>query len=138
MRGMKDQTAQLFRIKVLHAAPKDVHESIEGYVVAETEQQVFEYVDKVHCFGSWSESEETRTVCKTKPDGDEYEVEVPFAEWVMAERGDLEDESGFEDAYYGVTKHGWGPVGEVTEADVEVLVRLGIAVDLRTAPGGAA
>ena len=43
---------------------------------------------------------------------------------LMENRGDLESEEGWEDAYYGITKKGWELVGEATDEQIKVLVEL--------------
>jgi hypothetical protein len=114
---------RLFRIKVLHGAPKDSHTSTETYLVAENEQQVFDWINFKKNYGGWSNDTDEPRICHAH---DDYEKEISFQEWIMLNRGDLEDESGWEDAYYGVTKWGWEPV-EATEQEIEILVKLGIA-----------
>lgn len=44
---------------------------------------------------------------------------------VIRNRGDLDDDWG--DAYYGVTKYAWEQGVPISDSDIEVLVRLGIA-----------
>jgi hypothetical protein len=118
-------TMNLYRIIVLHAAPKDSHTSTETYLVAESEEAVAEWINKEKCYGYWfgEDGEEPST---RYADGD-YEKEIPFREWVMLKRGDLKDPEGWEDAYYGVTKWGWEPIAATPE-DIATLLRLGIAI----------
>lgn len=115
-------TLNLYRIIVLHGAPKDSHTSTEGYLAAENEEQVFRHIDGLR-YGSWSDKEtDGDTIYDDKSNKD-----IPFKDWVMRERGDLEDESGWEDAYYGVTKMGWEKIEGATQADIKRLLELGIA-----------
>lgn len=118
-------TPQLFRIIVLHGAPKDIHQSTETYLVAESEEAVCAWINKEKQHGYWFD-EDSEDEPNVRYD-DDNETEVPFRDWVMKKRGDLEDEEGWEDAYYGVTKWGWEPV-EASGDDIAVLLRLKIAV----------
>ena len=115
----------LFRIVVLHGAPKDSHKSTETYLVAESEEAVCEWINKEKQHGYWFD-EDDESEQNMRYEDDSYEKEIPFREWVMKKRGDLDDEEGWEDAYYGVTKWGWEPI-EASAEDIAVLLRLGIA-----------
>ncbi len=117
---------KLYRIIVLHGAPKDSHTSTETYLVAESDKRVANWIQTHKRYGEWlddSPYEEPRTRYD-----DEKDREISFREWVMLNRGDLSDDEGWEDAYYGVTKWGWVEVAPVTPADIERLIDLGIAV----------
>lgn len=125
----------LYRIIVLHGAPKDSHTSTETYLVAENEQEVFDWLNGKN-YGAWTEEVEEGEEPNMRY-ADDNETEIPFREWVMLKRGDLEDEEGWEDAYYGVTKWGWEPIA-ATPDEIAILVRLGIAVVGRAAAEGSA
>ena len=140
----------LYRIIVLHGAPKDSHTSTETYLVAENEQEVFAWLNGKNYgawteevawlngknYGAWTEEVEEGEEPNMRY-ADDNETEIPFREWVMLKRGDLEDEEGWEDAYYGVTKWGWEPIA-ATPDEIATLVRLGIAVVGRAAAEGSA
>jgi hypothetical protein len=113
---------KLYRIIVLHGAPKDSHTSTETYLVAPDEEAVFAFVDNLR-FQAWSDSE-------AEIWDEESDKDIPMKEWVMKKKGDLEDEDGWSDAYYGVTKMGWAEVEGATEQDIERLLALKIAVSL--------
>lgn len=120
-----EEHAKLYRIKVLHGAPKDSHTSTETYLVALSEGDVASWIEDGKKYGNWftpydGEEEEMRY-------DEETESEVTFKQWVLKNRGDLEDDEGWEDAYYGVTKWGWEPVEGATAQDMARLVELGIA-----------
>jgi hypothetical protein len=117
----------LYRIIVLHGAPKDSHTSTETYLVAESEDAVMAWIDKTKNFDGWAESDSMRYA------DDSCEKEIPFKEWVMLKRGDLEDEEGWEDSYYGVTKWGWEPI-TATPEEITVLIKLGIAFSTEVKP----
>ena len=112
---------KLYKIKVLHGAPKDSHESIECYLVAKDDLKVAKWIDKNKCHGCWSETEETDWFIEGGSDDG-----VTLWEYIMANNGDLEDENGWEDAYYGVTKWGWEDLGEITKEEIKVLKKFDI------------
>jgi len=113
----------VFRIKVLHSGPKDSHESIQTYLLAENELQVLEWIDKTHRYGAWSDAIKDGD---TKWDGD-TDKEIPVLQYLLENHGDLEDEEGYDDAYYGVTKMGWELVCDARQLqDIEALKALGI------------
>lgn len=116
-----DMKPNLYRIIVLHGGPKDSHTSTETYLIADNEEAVFAWIDKKN-FKVWSGRDEDDL--RTDEDTD---TEVPFKDWVMKKRGDLDDEEGWEDAYYGITKWGWEPV-EASPEDIQTVLKLGIAV----------
>ena len=129
---------KLYKIIVLHGAPKDTHTSIEGYVIAKDEEQVYDYINKLN-YGYWENvnktsledlglDEEERSTCYYL--NDDYNNQISFKEWLMAHKGDLDDEAGWEDAYYGVTKYGWEEMEVIHQEDLEVLVDLKVAVDI--------
>lgn len=122
----------LYRIKVLHGAPKDSHTSIETYLIAPDDEAVAEWINDHLQSGFWF-------------DEDTLEVEDGYAsaegvtrtkcQYIMAHKGDLDDEHGWEDAYYGVTKYGWEQVQfNLSDEDRSVIVRLNIAVYDNQAP----
>ncbi len=104
----------LYKIKVLHCAPRDSHESIEAYEIAEDDNEIYEIVNG-YSNGRWSDAEK---------DGD-MEDDLPYREWIMKHCGQLKDED-FSDAYYGITRYGWENMGEISKSDAEVLKRLKI------------
>lgn len=117
---------KLYKIKVLHGGPKDSHESIETYLIAENDEQVFSWINDNKCYGHWCEEEDPEDHEYSLDD--DYDNPISKKEWIMANKGDLKDENGWEDAYYGVTKWGWEEVaGEITAMDFETLIYLKIA-----------
>ena len=59
---------KLYVINVTHFAPKDSHIAVEEYVVAESDRQVFKYLDEGR--GNWKESMDEQI--ENDPDGEEY------------------------------------------------------------------
>lgn len=112
----------LYKIKILHGAPKDSHESIETYLVAEDDKSVAKWIDREKNFGYWKECTQDG-VTRYDEDSDK---EISLWDYVLKNRGDLQDEEGWEDSYYGVTKWGWEPI-EATKEQIKVLLELRIA-----------
>lgn len=117
----------LFRIIVLHAGPKSSHRSTETYLVAESEDAVCAWIDKNKKYGLWFLEDEDAGPNMRYAD-DSCKVEIPFREWVMKNRGDLTDDEGWDDAYYGIKKWGWEPI-PAAQDEIAVLIKLGIAIE---------
>lgn len=127
---------KLYRIDVLHAAPKDTHTSIQGYVIAKNDEQVYEWIKSepelngTTLFNSWSDTEEEGEEFDLY-DG-EYEVigAETYKQKIIRLHGEIDDDSvDFEDAYYGITLYGWTEVKDITEEiEEDVLANLKIAV----------
>ena len=48
----------LYRITFSHTAPKDSEKGIKGYLLAENDEQVYNYVDKTFNYESWKDIDE--------------------------------------------------------------------------------
>ena len=131
---MTNKSRLLFRIIVLHGAPRGRHEATETYLVvagSDPAGAVFEWIDSHKAYNAWTADDNDEDFFY----GEDNETEIPFREWVILNRGDLQDERGWEDAYYGVTKWGWDQV-IATESDIDTLLRLGIAIKADINQGG--
>jgi len=113
----------LYRIIVLHGAPKDSHKSTETYLAAENEGIVADWICENKEHGYWFGDADDPKVRRLEI----QDKQVPFRDYVLINKGDLDDEEGWEDAYYGVTKWGWEIVNGVTQADIDRLISLEIA-----------
>ena len=123
---------KLYKITVKHAAPKDSHTATETLIEAEHDEAVYSWIDKEKCYGGWTESctPEDNEEPEVFYFGEDYDTEYGFKEWCIKSKGDLDDERGYEDAYYGVTKWGWSEVEGATPADVVRLKELGLCISL--------
>ena len=106
----------LYKIKFTHYAPKDSSSGIKEFIIAQNEEGVFNYIDKNHVYDSWTERE------------DEWDNEdQTYKEFILENKGDDEDESLFENLYYGLTTYGWEIVEEnIGFGDIKILTQLGI------------
>lgn len=117
----------LYKIIVLHGGPKDRHTSTEEYVIADNDRQVMEYIDINHNYEGWRDSDRMIEV--------EEGTEITMVDWVLQNKGDLDDEEGWEDAYYGITLWGWDEIATMLPpSDIEVLERLGVAKKIANTP----
>ena len=102
----------LYRINFLHAGPKDRAEGIVGYLLAENDEQVYDYINENIC-SSWLEEEEYG--------------EGLGKERILEIHGDMYDEDfDFSDAYYGITLYGWELIKENASGDYREMIELGI------------
>ena len=121
---------KLYEIQVQHCAPKDSHTSTQAYLIANNDEEVYEWIKSdpmpAMCT-SWEDREEE--------DGpydiynDDYEVigTETFKEKMLRIKGDLYDEDqDWSDAYYGLTFYGWREVGPITPEQIQTMNQLGI------------
>lgn len=113
----------LYKIIVLHGAPKDTHTSIETFLVTKDDFQVMIWIDENKYNGYWKYcGEDGEMRCQEESPYNE----ITMRDYVLQNCGDLKDDAGWEDAYYGVTKFGWKKL-DASEEDIKTLIRLGIA-----------
>lgn len=110
---------KLFEIISNHYSPKDCHSSTMDYVLAEDENQVYDFIkDKYGWIGDEDElywDEETK------------EETATHRESVIKNQGELEEEQYLNDLYYGVTLYGWEIIAEdVDIKDFQKSIELGI------------
>lgn len=135
----------LYKIKFSHTAPKDQKRGIECLLLAENEEQVYNWLKSdpklknTHIFTCWEDKE----LLKYNPDedvfvdedGDEYEEyftdsdgnPVDFKTKIISIKGEINDEDyDFSDAYYGITLYGWELLKENVTTDYSELIELGV------------
>ena len=95
---------KLYRIEILHGAPKDNHFAYAGFLIAENNKLVFEYLKKHKI--AWEYIE------------DGYDL---TQEEIIKSCGDFKSEDGWEDAYYGVTKWSWKCLGNISSEEIKTL-----------------
>lgn len=119
---------KLYRIIVLHAGPKSSRRATETYLAAMNPIDVAEWIEREKNDGHWYTPEEDGEESITRNVFENGEcIDIPFHDYILRNSGDLEDEEGWGDAYYGVTKWGWELVESATAADIERLIFLKIA-----------
>ena len=115
----------LYCIQFTHYAPKDSESGILGYMVANNDEEVYEFIKsepEIHensryncynCYKYWEEDDET------------------FKDRIISCCGDMfDDESEVSDLYYGATQHGWELVyTDIPDEQIELLRKLKILVN---------
>jgi hypothetical protein len=116
---------RLFRVKTRFLG-KDLDKTVLlGYLVAMTDDEVFEEISKQHCSGAWAGNKEGY-----EGDPDELAYIDTKKQEIVEARGDFDQEN---DGEFYDKKYGWEDLGEVSEEDIATLKRLGI-LGIKTAP----
>lgn len=127
----------LYEIMMEHFAPKDSEKGIYTYLVANSDEEVYEWLklekelkDGRQIFLSWSykENEETFDIYD-----EDYNVigNESFKEKMIRIKGDINDEDvELTDLYYGRTLVGWDLVKEnITGEEIGILASAGISLE---------
>jgi hypothetical protein len=121
---------KLYRIKFSHTAPKDTEEGIKGYLLAENEEQVYNYVDEKFNYGCWKDNDEDEDREPINIYDEDYNVigTETFKEYILRIKGQMNDEDyDYSDTYYGITLLGWELVEENVNIDIYAEpIRLGM------------
>lgn len=113
----------LYKVYLRHCGPKSCIEVIQSYVLASSEYEVMENIDKHYNSGLWKEKEHYDK---------EDKKEQTCYEKVLKYRGDYNyPNADYSDSYYGIKHFGWSEVIKISESDAEVGLRLGIIEDWR-------
>ena len=125
----------LYIIEFKHYAPKDSEKGIKGYIVAENDDEVYEFIkSEPEMFGETiynsyadKENDEDEDIDIYDDDNNVIGKET-FKERIIGCHGDMNDEySEVSDLYYGATQYGWTCViKDIASQDVEGLRYLGI------------
>lgn len=86
----------LYRIIVLHGAPKDSHTSTETYLRANDDREVSKWIEDTYFEGHWFTPYESDESPSTRYDEDS-DSDVTFHEYILKNRGDLKDDEGWEE-----------------------------------------
>ena len=115
---------KLYEIRFKFYAPKDSKEGILTYLLAESDEKVYEWIssEPEGIFVSWMYKDDPK---------EEDEFEEGFKERLIECCGDMYDDySEVSDLYYGATQYGWGVVNEnITHEEYMELKRLGIPTE---------
>lgn len=113
---------KLFKIKVTHFAPKDMHNSIQEYVVSNNDREVFEYL--ANGYACW------KNIIKNynELDIDTYEEALKIYEEIYNNKGDNRE---VYDLYYGATQYFWEEVEFIDDSVIELMIKNRLAKDIR-------
>lgn len=104
----------LYEIKVIHYSQKDSHESIQEYLIAKSDEDVFDYLkieDNKDYYPHWYYIER--------------EGEIERLQEIFDNKGDFHEE--VSDLYYGATQFGWRlKAKNLPQAHVDTLVETGV------------
>jgi len=124
----------LYIIEFKHYAPKDSEKGIKGYMVAENDEEVYEFIKsepEMHgetMYNSYADKENDGEETDIYDDDDNVIGTETFKDRIIGCHGDMYDEySEVSDLYYGATQYGWTcAIKDITSQDVEGLRYLGI------------
>ena len=135
----------LYKIIFSHHSPKDSEFGIKNLVLAENDEQVYEWLatEPDNMYNSWKENEKI-TWCYENDffkDSNGYESsegwwddeDCPelFKDRMFRLKGEIDDSPvDFSDAYYGITLYGWELLKEDVVTDYFELIELGLIVEL--------
>ncbi|MGZ9868171.1 hypothetical protein ACU3L3_07090 [Priestia endophytica] len=128
----------LYEIMLEHYSPKDSEKGIFTYLVAQSDEEVYEWLKAnpklkdgrwlLTTFEDYERDEKTYEIYD-----DDYEVigEESFKEKMIRLKGTINDEDqSFDDLYYGLTLYGWELVKEdITEEQLKVLEETNISLE---------
>ena len=123
---------EIYKIIVQHFSPKDSHTSIETFVLADSNESVYNWVDKEKQYGMYTD--------KTEEDGlidiydDDYNIigQETFKEKMLRIGGEYFDEDYEpQDLYYGVTIYGWEKLeSDMLDIEIEALNKIGVLIEV--------
>ncbi len=113
----------LYRIIFKHYCKKDNKEGIKTYLLANSAEDVFDYIDKEYTYSCWHDKD------IIYDDGFNKIGTETFREKILRLHGNINDEdTDFSDLYYGLTLYGWELVKENVGTDFDHLIKLGMVV----------
>lgn len=135
---------KLYAITFKHYAPKDSESGIKTLVLANNDEQVYEFIasepeingDQV--YNSWRAYEKFAwsddLECFTSGDEEKFwenenDDPEPFKDHTIRLKGDYDSE--LNDLYYGATQYGWELKKENPTTDFAELIELGLVIDIR-------
>lgn len=107
---------KLYKIGVTHYAPRDSHASIQEYVVAHNDKEVFDYINGEYAW--W----DTILDC-CEDDYESYEEALSVYNGILKNKG---DDREVYDLYYGATRYSWEEVELKDASVIDLMVANGI------------
>jgi hypothetical protein len=120
---------KLYEIKIRHCSQKDFIEASKGYIVAQNDEEVYNYINKFLLHGIWSDRNNdslNHNVNFLEDEG--FISKESYKEKMLRYKGEFFDpNASYDDRYYGVTHYGWVEVLNVLDSDIDRLISLNIA-----------
>ena len=103
--------SKLYKILVMQIAPKNSTTAIDSFLIADSLDEVYRWVDKNRNYGDWLDHEEDNPDEKIEIYDDEFNVtgSETFKQNIIRNNGGIAD-ADWSDAYYGPTFYGWEEV----------------------------
>lgn len=121
---------KLYKILKTHYSPKDGEDSIHYFLVANNDEEVFDYLDKKELYGKWTKRSNECGLLDIYDDNFNVIGQETYKQKMIRICGEFFDEhvdtsKGYYDSYYGVTHYGWEEEKNSTDLyqEVEVLKR---------------
>jgi len=150
----------LVELGFVHYSPKDSEQGVKELIVCRDLAQAVEYIDQEHMFDAlhdakndhdnqagyrdegshslgenWFEQNQAKKIeaeaLGLKVETDEFDDSVEGPSYLITTWLRSTAWTGADDAYYGVTHWDWSKSQPIADEDVAVLLRLGLAKDIR-------
>ena len=115
---------KLYRILLEHYAPKDSKRAIDCFVIADNDEQVYEWLkeNRSTSYKYQEEENELYDIKSTEYPWSTIRSDVEFKDKIIYYRGCMNDpDTEYEDLYYGKTVWGWDEGQSIDEDDIRVL-----------------
>lgn len=114
----------LYQINFEHYSQKDSKEGIATYLLAESDEQVYEWIDSNKKYGMYSDNESDKTALN----------DIPFKQSIIDSKGCMYNDYYLDiyctDLYYGKTFFGWEEIAtDIKQDEISVIKGLGISLD---------
>jgi len=123
----------LYKIEFLHASPKDSEIGMKCLLLAENDEQVYEWlksepkIGERHLFNNWNDNETENEEFNIYDDNYEIIEKENFKQKIIRLKGQMNDDDyDYSDAYYGITLFGWSILKENVTTDYSELIELEI------------
>jgi hypothetical protein len=123
----------LYKIEFSHAAPKDISYGFKCLLLAENDEQVYEWIksepniEGSRLLNSWGYSEKEGKEFNTYSETYDCIGKETFKQKIIRLKGEINDDNyDYSDAFYGITLFGWSLLKENVTTDYSELIKLGI------------
>ena len=124
---------KIYKIEFLHASTKDREVGLKCLLLAENEEQVYEWIKSEPKIGErslyngWADSEEESEEFEVYNDNYDVIGKENFKQKMIRLKGQMNDNDyDYSDAYYGITLFGWSLLKENVNTNYSELIELGI------------